>query len=121
MLFDAITNESILHVKSIPMKFDLFRAGQIMPQTTTYKNVNVTFDGKTYKMRSVAISDVKREGKTLVGFWWDDMDFVDSVTSKNSEPTNITVHLAGRNIKMKGAERYGSGMNHILYKVWLGQ
>jgi len=101
------------------MKFDLFRAGLLEPQLTTYKNVNVTFDGKTFKMRSVIISGVKREGKNIVMFCWDSMDFVDAVCFKNSDPTNITVHLDGKNIKMKGAERYGSGMNHIMYKVYL--
>lgn len=100
------------------MKFDLFRAGQLIPQLKTHKNVNVTFDGKTFKMRMVVISETRKDGKTVVGFWWDSMDFVDSVCFKNTYPTNITVHLDGKNIKMKGIEGYASGMNHIMYKVW---
>lgn len=102
------------------MKFELIRAGHpATAPTTSDKNVNVTFDGKTFKMREVLILK-QSGGKITVSFKWATMDFVDYFYVKHGKFANITAQLGNKTLKIKNAEFTDNTMSFVIVEGWVG-
>lgn len=99
------------------MIFELMRAGLPPVISKMYKNVKVTFDGKTFLMREVHILD-ESEGKITLILKWDGMDFVDYYVLTNGKFNTVSALLSDRKLYIRHAEGDKASMTLVRLKGW---
>ena len=110
-----------LQKKFLSMKFDLIRsgisAGSSSSSASTYKNVNVNFDGKIFRMREVTLLKVSG-AQIVISFKWDNVSFVDYNLVKGGKFGNISATLGNRTIKIKNAVTQHNTMYFVIMEGW---
>lgn len=97
------------------MKLELFKLGYTQ-SGSTYKNITVKIDNKSFLMHEVEILD-RSPGEITIAFKWDNHNFTDYYAVVNGRITNAIVKLPSGDLKLKDLKTEDSNMFLIIFKA----